>query len=76
MTGPLGFLLGGLLFGGLATLAIKTTWPVLAKVDSGSVKAIGAGFLTTYSMVFELVSVILLIAILGALILARSGRST
>jgi NADH-quinone oxidoreductase subunit J len=36
---------------------------------------IGAQLLTEYSMVFELVSVVLLIAILGAIILARKGRN-
>jgi len=75
LAGPLGFLLAGLIFGGLAILGIRTTWPVQAKIDTGSVKAIGVQLLTNYSMVFELVSVVLLIAILGALILARSGRS-
>lgn len=75
LTGPLGFILAGLIFGGLASLGIKTAWPVMIKINTGSVKAVGVQFLTTYSMVFELVSVILLIAILGALILARSGRS-
>jgi NADH-quinone oxidoreductase subunit J len=38
-------------------------------------EAIGVQLLQDYSMVFELVSVVLLIAILGAIILARSGRN-
>ncbi len=76
LAGPLGFILAGLIFGGLAILGVRTAWPVRAKIDAGTVKAIGVQLLTNYSMVFELVSVILLIAILGALILARSGRSS
>ena len=76
LSGPLGFITAGLIFGGLATLGIRTAWPVMKKLNAGSVKAIGVQLLTDYSMVFELVSVILLIAILGALILARSGRSS
>ncbi len=76
LAGPLGFILAGLIFGGLAVLGVRTVWPVRAKIDAGTVKSIGVQLLTNYSMVFELVSVILLIAILGALILARSGRSS
>lgn len=75
LSGPLGFLLAGLSFGGFAVLGIRTAWPVQAKIDTGSVKAIGVQLLTNYSMVFELVSVVLLIAILGAIIVARSGRN-
>ena len=41
----------------------------------GSVQAIGIALLTTYSLPFELISLVLLVAILGALTLARGGRS-
>jgi NADH-quinone oxidoreductase subunit J len=47
----------------------------MAKINNGSMEAIGVQLLQDYSMVFELVSVVLLIAILGAIILARSGRN-
>jgi len=36
--------------------------------------AIGQSLLTTYSMVFELISIVLLVAIIGSLVLARAGR--
>jgi NADH:ubiquinone oxidoreductase subunit 6 (subunit J) len=75
LSGPLGFLTAGLIFGGLAVLGYKTAWPVRAKINTGSMEAIGVQLLNEYSMVFELVSVVLLIAILGAILLARSGRS-
>jgi NADH:ubiquinone oxidoreductase subunit 6 (subunit J) len=39
------------------------------------VQAIGIALLTTYSLPFELISLVLLVAILGALTLARGGRS-
>jgi len=39
------------------------------------VKAIGVALLTTYSVPFELISLVLLVAILGALVIARSGRT-
>ena len=75
LSGPLGFLTAGLIFGGLAILGFRTVWPVKAKINNGTMEAIGAQLLTEYSMVFELVSVVLLVAILGAIILARSGRN-
>jgi NADH:ubiquinone oxidoreductase subunit 6 (subunit J) len=75
LSGPLGFLTAGLIFGGLAVIGLRTTWPVRAKINSGSMEIIGAQLLTEYSMVFELVSVVLLVAILGAVILARRGRN-
>ena len=41
----------------------------------GSVRAIGISLLTTYSLPFELISLVLLVAILGALVIAHGGRS-
>jgi NADH:ubiquinone oxidoreductase subunit 6 (subunit J) len=76
LVGPLGIITAGLVFGGFALLAIKTEWPVHAKINNGSVEAIGVRLLTDYAMVFELVSVVLLIAIIGALVIARRGRSS
>jgi NADH:ubiquinone oxidoreductase subunit 6 (subunit J) len=75
LSGPLGFLTAGLIFGGLAVLGFRTAWPVQAKINNGSMETLGAQLLNEYSMVFELVSVVLLIAILGAIILARKGRN-
>lgn len=75
LAGPLGLLCAGLIFGGLSMLGIKTQWPNAQKVTDGSVKTIGIQLLTNYSMVFELISIVLLIAIIGALVIARRGRS-
>ena len=75
ISGPLCLGVGALLFWGMSLLAINTMWPVAAaKINDGSVKAIGQSLLTTYSMVFELISVLLLLAIIGSLVLARAGR--
>jgi NADH-quinone oxidoreductase subunit J len=74
LVGPLGFATAALLTGGLIILAVKTDWQVMDKINDGSIKAIGIYLLTEYSMVFELVSVVLLIAILGALVIARDRR--
>ena len=75
-TGPLSFSLGIMLFWGLSTLAGKTPWiSAPERINDGSLEEVGKALLTNYSMVFELTSVVLLIAIIGALVLARQGRS-
>lgn len=75
LVGPLGIISAGLLFLGFSLLAVKTEWKVHAKINNGSIETIGTQLLTNYSMVFELISIVLLVAIIGAIILARRGRS-
>ncbi len=75
-TGPLSFVLGIMLFWGLSTLAGKTSWiQPSGRVNDGSLEEVGKALLTDFSMVFELTSVLLLVAIIGALVLARKGRT-
>lgn len=61
----------------LAHVALTGPWPARPDelVSDGSVAAIGVSLLTTYSMAFEAISLVLLVAILGALVLARGGRT-
>ena len=74
--GPLGFALGLLLFWGLAALGRKTLWSLpAARINNGSLQDVGHSLLTNYSMVFELISIVLILAIIGALVLARQGRT-
>lgn len=75
LSGPVGFMVAALIFGSMTALALKTDWKASAKTASGSVREIGIHLLTTYSMVFELISVVLLIAIIGAIVIARGGRN-
>jgi NADH:ubiquinone oxidoreductase subunit 6 (subunit J) len=75
LSGPLGLVTAGLVTFGMIGLAVNTTFEVLPKVNMGEVKLIGVELLTSYSMVFELVSIVLLIAIIGSLVIARHGRS-
>jgi len=71
-----GFVTAAMLSWALIALGSRTVWPVAAsRINDGSMQEIGKSLLTTYSMVFELVSVVLLVAILGSLVLGRSGRS-
>ena len=61
---------------GLSQLSLHGPWVApAARVNDGSIKAIGVSLLTTYSMAFELISLVLLVAIVGALVIARTGRA-
>ncbi len=74
IAGPLGLGTAVLLAFSLSVLVIRTNWQIQPKINSGSMKGIGINLLTTNSMVFELVSIVLLVAILGALIIARTRK--
>jgi len=75
LAGPLGLVVGALFFTALTVLGLKTDWQVFDRQGDGNIKEIGIDLLTTHSMVFELISIVLLMAILGALVLARKGRN-
>jgi NADH-quinone oxidoreductase subunit J len=76
LAGAGSFALGLLLFWGLAGLGRKTHWMTAAiKNNDGSVTEVGNSLLTSFSMVFEVISVVLLVAIIGSLVLARTGRT-
>lgn len=75
LIGGLGFLTSGVVFAGLAFLGSSTVWQRhVGPLLDGGMAAIGTSLLTTYSMVFELISIVLLLAIIGSLVLARAGR--
>ena len=76
LAGPIGFGVSALLAGGLMYIATATDWSSVTQVKTttGSIRSIGMELLTTYSLVFEVVSVLLLAAIIGALVLAKEGR--
>jgi NADH:ubiquinone oxidoreductase subunit 6 (subunit J) len=73
-----GALLASLLvFAALTRLGADMPWasaPV-ERVTDGSVPDLGVALLSTYSLAFEMISLVLLVAILGALVIARPGRS-
>jgi NADH-quinone oxidoreductase subunit J len=71
-----GALLGGLLvFVLLARLGNGVSWVAPGeRVTDGSVPALGTALLGAYSLAFEMISLVLLVAILGALVIARPGR--
>jgi len=59
----------------LVRVALGTKWTgTPGAPEAGSLEKVGQSLLTTYSMSFELISVVLLVAIVGSLVLARAGR--
>lgn len=74
LNGPLGALTAVVLATALIILGLNTSWTAFDKVNLGDIETVGFNLLTEFSMVFELVSILLLIAILGAIIIARGGR--
>lgn len=63
-------------FFGVCRLVLTHPWqkPPRTEVPPVTVGQIGAAFLGTYALAFELISVLLVVAILGALVVARLGR--
>jgi NADH:ubiquinone oxidoreductase subunit 6 (subunit J) len=60
---------------GLIYLVGTSSWPITQRhADVASVKEIGRDLLNQHGLVFELISGVLLVAILGAILIARGGR--
>lgn len=74
IAGPPGIISAILLCISFSALSVGYTWQPMERINDGSMKSIGVELLTNYSMVFELISIVLLIAILGALVIARTRR--
>lgn len=67
---------GALMAWGLAALAFKTTWPTAAPLTAAApLEDVGRAMMTTFVVSFELISLILLVAIIGSLVLAKRGRN-
>jgi NADH:ubiquinone oxidoreductase subunit 6 (subunit J) len=73
--GSIAVVVSAAIFWGLWRLGSHQDWSApVARLNDGSVSAIGKSLLTTYSLAFELISLALLVAIVGALAIARTGR--
>jgi NADH-quinone oxidoreductase subunit J len=74
--GGFALLVSAAIFWGLWHLGARQDWTApVTRVNDFSISAIGKSLLTTYSMAFELISLALLVAIIGALAIARTGRT-
>jgi len=57
--------------GGLAPVSVGES--LVEGVEIGNMEAVGMRLLTSYLLSFELISVVLLVAIIGAIVLCRKG---
>ena len=70
-------LVAGILAVGLIILIGRAGWmPPATTASAGTLQELGRALLFRYGFAFELISLVLLLAILGALVVARSGRRT
>ncbi len=74
----LGALAGaGLILAFLALLTKKTQWvPAPERSTDWTVTTLGHYLLTNYVLIFEVISLLLLVAMLGAVVTARGGRGS
>jgi NADH-quinone oxidoreductase subunit J len=67
------------MFGGLTFLGLNHKWTIQPGRENTDtiqdLKRIGVSLLTTYGLAFEIISLVLLVAIFGALVVARYGRT-
>ncbi len=68
-------LLSVLLFTVLTKVVQTSAWPVASQQGDYSIKAVGKTLLTAQALPFEVISVILLIAIIGALVISGSKEN-
>ena len=74
LAGPCGFSVGMLLFAAFTLFALKTDWYQFSRSNQGGTRELGLALLSEYVLAFEVISVVLLLSIIGALVLAQRGR--
>jgi NADH:ubiquinone oxidoreductase subunit 6 (subunit J) len=75
LVGAGSFVAAGALATALLALIGSARWmPPPPQPNTGTIQEIGHALLRPYGLAFELISVVLLLAILGALVVARTGR--
>ncbi len=72
---PLSLLAAVLLFGALGVVLVRASWPTVTTAISGDpIAALGLTLVGPYGLPFEVASVLLLVAMIGAIIFAREAR--
>ncbi|PIE68727.1 MAG: NADH-quinone oxidoreductase subunit J [Deltaproteobacteria bacterium] len=75
LAGPVGGVIAALLFAAFGLLTLKTQWPVFERSGTFAISEVGMSLLTTYSLIFELISIVVLMVIIGALVIVRRGKN-
>jgi len=70
------FLIGIFLFVGLCKIIIDSHWSAAAVEGDYSIRTIGKTLLTVYALPFETISLVLLVAIIGALIVSEQKEGS
>jgi NADH-quinone oxidoreductase subunit J len=69
------FTAGAVFFVALTSVALRTNWvPATERSSDWSIETIGHALLTRYELVFEVISLVLLVAIIGAIVTAGFSR--
>ena len=69
---PAGLTIAAIIAGGVSLVALKTPWPTgPVRTPNPTTARIGDAFLTDYLLPFELASIVLLVALIGAIVIAR-----
>jgi NADH:ubiquinone oxidoreductase subunit 6 (subunit J) len=68
---PIAVVVGAAIFGLVAWAVVQTDWGLAAEAVGAEVAAIAEAVFTTYALPFEIISLLLLVAIIGAIYLAR-----
>ncbi len=68
---PVAIVVALAIFGLVLWAVIQTDWAAAAEVVAANVDAIAVALFTTYALPFEIISLLLLVAIIGAIYLAR-----
>jgi NADH-quinone oxidoreductase subunit J len=68
---PFAVLIAGAMVGLVGWAILQTDWPVAGAAVSAAVDQIALALFTSYALPFEIISLLLLAAIIGAIFLAR-----
>ena len=68
---PIAAVVGMAIFGLVAWAVVQTDWGLATEAVGAGVAAIAEAVFTTYALPFEIISLLLLVAIIGAIYLAR-----
>ncbi|HEX2883711.1 MAG TPA: NADH-quinone oxidoreductase subunit J [Candidatus Limnocylindria bacterium] len=69
--GPIALIVGLTIFGLVTWAVVQTDWGLAAEAAGAAVDAIATAVFTEFALPFEIISLLLLVAIIGAIYLAR-----